>query len=112
KKGSAPFHRSSFEMRCTVPVPIPNDLATFKIPVHFASCFRTFFGLDDPRGRSPLVLDARRRKPPPASADIARKIGLSGTILPNLPTSPHKAESCGVATICISLRILRSDDLR
>ena len=23
---------SSFEMRCTVPVPIPSDLATFKIP--------------------------------------------------------------------------------
>jgi hypothetical protein len=29
-------------MRCTVPVPIPNDLATFKIPTPFASCFRTF----------------------------------------------------------------------
>jgi hypothetical protein len=42
KKGSAPFHRSSFEMRCTVPVPIPSDLATFKIPRPFASCFRTF----------------------------------------------------------------------
>src|SRR5262245_56750570 len=82
-------------VRCTVPVPIPSDLATFKIPMHFASCFRTFFGLDDPRGRSPLVLDARRRKPPPVSADIAKKIGLSGTILPSLPTSPHKAESCG-----------------
>src|SRR5262252_6414196 len=32
----------SFEMRCTVPVPSPNDLATFKIPTPFASCFRTF----------------------------------------------------------------------
>src|SRR5215813_9506510 len=29
-------------MRCTVPVPSPNDLATFKIPTPFASCFRTF----------------------------------------------------------------------
>src|SRR5262245_18055133 len=29
-------------MRCTVPVPIPSDLATFKIPMPFASCFRTF----------------------------------------------------------------------
>jgi len=29
-------------MRCTVPVPIPSDLATFKIPTPFASCFRTF----------------------------------------------------------------------
>ena len=25
----------------TVPVPIPSDLATFKIPTPFASCFRT-----------------------------------------------------------------------
>jgi len=31
----------SFEMRCTVPVPSPSDLATFKIPTPFASCFRT-----------------------------------------------------------------------
>jgi hypothetical protein len=31
----------SFEMRCTVPVPMPSDLATFKIPKPFASCFRT-----------------------------------------------------------------------
>jgi len=29
-------------MRCTVPVPIPSDLATFKIPTPFASCLRTF----------------------------------------------------------------------
>src|SRR5262245_31570839 len=29
-------------MRCTVPVPSPRDLATFKIPTPFASCFRTF----------------------------------------------------------------------
>ena len=29
-------------MRWTVPVPIPSDLATFKIPKPFASCFRTF----------------------------------------------------------------------
>jgi Protein of unknown function (DUF4242) len=25
-----------------VPIPIPSDLATFKIPTPFASCFRTF----------------------------------------------------------------------
>src|SRR5215472_14608701 len=30
----------SFEMRCTVPG--PSDLATFKIPTPFVSCFRTF----------------------------------------------------------------------
>src|SRR5215831_11969376 len=42
KDGSASFHPSSFEMRCTVPVPSPSDLATFKIPTPFASCFRTF----------------------------------------------------------------------
>jgi hypothetical protein len=29
-------------MRCTVPVPSPSDLATFKIPTPFASCFLTF----------------------------------------------------------------------
>src|SRR6516225_3960104 len=29
-------------MRWTVPVPIPSDLATFKMPTPFASCFRTF----------------------------------------------------------------------
>src|SRR6516162_10073766 len=29
-------------MRCTVPVPMPSDLATFKIPTPFASCLRTF----------------------------------------------------------------------
>src|SRR5262249_16237396 len=28
----------SFAMRCTVPVPMPSDLATFKIPTPFASC--------------------------------------------------------------------------
>src|SRR5262249_20965875 len=28
-------------MRCTVPVPIPSDLATFKMPTPFASCLRT-----------------------------------------------------------------------
>src|SRR5215510_14991506 len=33
---------TSLEMRCTVPVPIPSDSATFKIPTPFASCFRTF----------------------------------------------------------------------
>src|SRR5262245_7583247 len=33
---------TSLEMRCTVPVPIPSDLATFKMPTPFASCFRTF----------------------------------------------------------------------
>src|SRR5262249_56420517 len=30
-----------FARRCTVPVPSPSDLATFKIPMPFASCFRT-----------------------------------------------------------------------
>jgi hypothetical protein len=29
-------------MRWTVPVPMPSDFATFKIPTPFASCFRTF----------------------------------------------------------------------
>src|SRR5262245_13090965 len=29
-------------MRCTVPVPMPSDLATFKIPTPFASSLRTF----------------------------------------------------------------------
>src|SRR5262249_19582345 len=29
-------------MRWTVPVPMPRDLATFKIPTPFASWFRTF----------------------------------------------------------------------
>jgi hypothetical protein len=38
---SAFLQPNSFEMRCTVPVPIPRDLATFKIPTCFASCFRT-----------------------------------------------------------------------
>jgi hypothetical protein len=33
---------TSFEICCTVPVPIPSDLATFKIPTPFASCLRTF----------------------------------------------------------------------
>ena len=36
------LHLSSFAMRWTVPVPMPSDLATFKIPTPFASCFRTF----------------------------------------------------------------------
>jgi hypothetical protein len=31
QNGGAGFQPSSFEMRCTVPVPIPSDLATFKI---------------------------------------------------------------------------------
>ena len=38
---SSSFHLSSFAMRCTVPVPMPSDLTTFKIPMPFASCFRT-----------------------------------------------------------------------
>jgi hypothetical protein len=29
-------------MRCTVPVPMPSDLATFKIPTRFASSLRNF----------------------------------------------------------------------
>jgi hypothetical protein len=29
-------------MRWTVPVPMPSDLATFKMPIPFASCLRTF----------------------------------------------------------------------
>ena len=33
---------NSFEMRCAVPVPMPSDLATFKIPTPFASSLRTF----------------------------------------------------------------------
>ena len=33
---------SLFEMRWTVPVPIPSNLAAFKIPTPLASCFRTF----------------------------------------------------------------------
>jgi hypothetical protein len=46
-------------MRCTVPVPIPSDLATFNIPTPFASCFRTLrsvalsiFGRPNDPGRS------------------------------------------------------------
>jgi hypothetical protein len=38
---SSSFHPSSFAMRWTVPVPMPSDLATFKIPTPFGSCFRT-----------------------------------------------------------------------
>jgi hypothetical protein len=38
---SSSFHLSSFAMRWTVPVPMPKDLATLKIPTPFASCFRT-----------------------------------------------------------------------
>src|SRR5262249_26029896 len=37
-----PLVARSFEMRCTVPVPMPSDLATLKIPTPFASCCRTF----------------------------------------------------------------------
>ena len=36
------LHLSSFTIRWTVPVPMPSDLATFRIPMPFASCFRTF----------------------------------------------------------------------
>src|SRR5262245_52989430 len=53
------FQPSSFEMRWTVPVPIPSDLATFNIPTPFASCFRTLrsvalsiFGRPNDPGRS------------------------------------------------------------
>jgi len=38
---SSSFHLGSFAMRWTVPVPMSSDLATFKIPIPFASCFRT-----------------------------------------------------------------------
>jgi hypothetical protein len=38
---SSSFHLSSFAMRWTVPVPMPSALATLKIPIPFASCFRT-----------------------------------------------------------------------
>ena len=41
RQEEASFYLSSFAMRWTVPVPIPSDLATFKIPTPFASCFRT-----------------------------------------------------------------------
>ena len=46
-------------MRCTVPVPMPRDLATLNIPRPFASRFRTFrsvalsiFGLAEPHAMS------------------------------------------------------------
>jgi len=42
RAGAHTIQPSSFEIRCTVPVPMPSDLATFKIPTPFASCFRTF----------------------------------------------------------------------
>jgi hypothetical protein len=38
---SPQLHPSSFEMRCTVPVPLPSNFATFKIPIPFVSCLRT-----------------------------------------------------------------------
>src|SRR5262245_51055358 len=41
ERRTSSFYLSSFAMRWTVPVPIPSDLATFKIPTPFASCFRT-----------------------------------------------------------------------
>ena len=50
---------NSLAMRCTVPVPMPSDLATLNIPTPFASCFRTFrsvalsiFGLAEPHAMS------------------------------------------------------------
>ena len=39
KNGQCFLQPTSLEMRCTVPVPSPSDLATFRI--HFAICFRT-----------------------------------------------------------------------
>jgi hypothetical protein len=61
-------------MRWTVPVPIPSDLATLKIPTPFASCFRTLrsialsiFGRPsfkigaeekDPRSKQDLIFEA------------------------------------------------------
>ena len=39
---SSSLYLSSFAIRWTVPVPMPSDLATFKIPRPFASCCRTF----------------------------------------------------------------------
>ena len=44
-------------MRWTVPVPMPSDLATFKMPTPFASCFRTF------RSRHGHLLRADRDRP-------------------------------------------------
>src|SRR5215831_13186182 len=41
KKMAVLLQPTSLDMRCTVPVPIPSDFATFKIPTPFASCFRT-----------------------------------------------------------------------
>jgi hypothetical protein len=54
----------SLEMRCTVPVPIPSDLATFKIPIPFASCFRniTGRGFADQASRSVEVTSPRNSR--------------------------------------------------
>ena len=68
---SSSFHLSSFAMRWTVPVPMPSDLATFKIPMPFASCFRTLrsvvvsiFGHDeDHSGPDFGSRHARRNRP-------------------------------------------------
>src|SRR5262249_27868530 len=75
----------SFEMRCTVPVPIPSDLATFKIPTPFSSCLRTFrsvalsiFGRPsfrpgrEGRARSQSSVQARATAAPNWADDYAR----------------------------------------
>ena len=58
---------NSLAMRCTVPVPMPSDLATLNMPTPFASCFRTFrsvalsiFGLAEPHAMSDGALSCAK----------------------------------------------------
>src|SRR6516225_9893565 len=65
----------SFAMRCTVPVPIPSDLATLKIQTPYASCFRTLRSValsicGRPSARSPGAQGL------PALPAVAQEMGL------------------------------------
>src|SRR5262245_34065461 len=64
------FHPGSFAMRCTVPVPIPSDLTTLKIPTPFASCLRTL--------RSVALTDARLGGRSDQAAITERLLSISG----------------------------------
>jgi putative SOS response-associated peptidase YedK len=49
-------------MRWTVPVPSPSDLATFKMPTPFASCFRTWRSVAPSIFGCPSFTERRKRR--------------------------------------------------
>ena len=65
------LHLSSFAMRCTVPVPMPSDLATFKIEAAIGRCREILDDLQKPKTVGlQAAVEATRSLLPKLEADL------------------------------------------